>query len=591
MPGPELEARMVVMAEGIEEIRKFAKEMKGARKEVTQMQRATKVGRQAWGHFKSGLRAVGRMAGFLWGQLKRLGIVLVGVVTGLGVATAMFARKAIQAASSMEDLEVMLQTAYRSAKLAGAAFREAERLSIKTPFTPEEVVRGAVYLRMLRVVTDDMKELRKWLSLSADMAGALKANFLDAILAIGYGMQGESERLKMFGITAKDLIALGAEAAKSGIGVTVGTPQAAEKYRKAIEALISQRFRGGAKSLARTLSGLWSTFRGLVDFMWRDVAVGGRRVTSMFGQIKKTVNMLNVSLQELRDSKPWHRLTAAVSQSFGIIIGKGQAALKEGIPRWVETAGKAMGQVERWLRKNWAAAWQGAINAVNRASDIIRQVIGGVSGVLRELAGGGAKDILNTLATNFDVAMRNISLASLQAAKDIGEVVYKVAALGTALGAILVAIPGTRKAGLALLTRAGPATAAAAAYGIAINKQMAAVEARKGLYVEDWARVGGGDIGKAWQRGVLSAPLRHPELTGRWAGQYRSLRRGGWDEERARGEVRGRYRAWHRGEAARHGITIIINTNDADRVGQIAQQAMDNAWTRKRRAALSGGAG
>lgn len=446
MPPPALTSGLELTAKGAEHFRTFRRGFQGVKREAAGMNRQLAIGQRAWRGFVSFAGRVRSVLGGIWSWLKRIGIIGVGVFTGLTAGVALLARKAVMAASSLEDVWVMLRTAFGPE--AERAFRAAERLSVATPFTPEAVAQGAIFLKQLKVVPSAGARLTKWMALAADMAGAMKKEFLDAVFAIGYGLQGESERLKQFGITARDLITAGAEAAKSGAGVTTQSAQAAERFLRAMERLISQRFRGGAASLARTLSGLWSTFRGIAQFLWADIAQAGGRA-GLFGRIQALLRRINEALEWVRDQKAWREFTGNVSRAFGRIVEWVRKFItEENVAAWLKKAKEWAEKLEDVDLGAWFANLQERIKRAGVLGAKFAESMESASAAIRDLV--DTKDSMADWAAAVKQSFKDVTADALRLLDVLGNISI-LAGGGMVAGGVVGKRPAVALKGMGLV--------------------------------------------------------------------------------------------------------------------------------------------
>lgn len=427
---PELASAIVVGLEGSENFRRAREGMKQVRGAMGRMNAATGGMTKAWGQATKALTVGARALGTVWGWLRRIAAIGAGVFAGVAGGLTLMARKAVMAQSSLEDIQTMLATAFGSA--AQRAFAAAEQFSIKTPFTPEAVARGAIFLKQLKVVPNAGKDLVKWMRLAGDMAGSMKRDFLEAVFAIGFGLSGESDRLKQFGITVRDLIEAGA-LGKLGQGINIRTAEGGRRFLEAMEKIISSRFGGGAASLAKTLSGLFSTFQGIMQFVWADVAqAGGKR--GLFEQMKGLVGDANRVLGNMRGWREFRRVTQQLGTSFGVIVRHVRSWFREDkLKAWLATVGDKLVGLPEKLKSALTTMSGLASAAASLAASTLPKWAEGLTQWLEKLTGMD----MATWSSNFVLGLTRIEVAAwsllekLSAVVMIGGVVGVIATGGT----------------------------------------------------------------------------------------------------------------------------------------------------------------
>lgn len=211
------------------------------------------VGSIAGGMFRAGLEVGGMALKTLahWGGIAFQRLMSFGKVAAIaGVAgLGMLAKAGLSAASEMETLNAQMLTAMKTPERAAAMMQFARGLEPKIPFELKNIVAGTAKLQLYGL------DATKWMPLAADMAGAMRRDIVDAVEAIADALNGETERMREFGITSRDLIAHGAESIAGGQGVTTITPGGRVKAEIALAASMQEKFGGGAAAMMNSMAG------------------------------------------------------------------------------------------------------------------------------------------------------------------------------------------------------------------------------------------------------------------------------------------------------------------------------------------------
>ena len=161
--------------------------------------------------------------------------------------------------------------------------RNAEKLSISTPFDPEEVIQATAVLETYGIDSE------KWLSLIADAAGATNTTMEQATEGVKDILsKNEFETMENLGISKEMLI----EAAEKKYGKNKvfnkqGQVKDQEKLQIVLEEIMVSKFDGGAEKLSQTVKGLWSTITGSVN-------MGLAKILGMENGLIKTGSILDI---------------------------------------------------------------------------------------------------------------------------------------------------------------------------------------------------------------------------------------------------------------------------------------------------------
>lgn len=191
----------------------------------------------------------------------------------------------LQTSINLEAYRTMLETATKDFEKTNKLMRNAEQLSISTPFSPEEVIQATATLESYGIDSE------KWLSMIADAAGATNTTMEQATEAVKDILsKNEFESMENSGISKEMII----EAAEKKYGKNkVFNKQGQvrdkqeEKLQIVLEEIMISKFDGGAEKLSQTVRGLWSTITGSVN-------MGLAKILGMENGLIKTGSILDI---------------------------------------------------------------------------------------------------------------------------------------------------------------------------------------------------------------------------------------------------------------------------------------------------------
>lgn len=205
-----------------------------------------------------------------------------GAATATLVGGAAFTT-GLQTSINLEAYRTMLETATKDFEKTNKLMRNAEKLSISTPFSPEEVIQATATLESYGVDSE------KWLSMIADAAGATNTTMEQATEAIKDILsKNEFESMENLGVS-KEMIIEAAEKkyGKNKVFNKQGSVKDQEKLQIVLEEIMVSKFDGGAEKLSRTVKGLWSTITGSVN-------MGLAKILGMENGLIKTGSILDI---------------------------------------------------------------------------------------------------------------------------------------------------------------------------------------------------------------------------------------------------------------------------------------------------------
>ena len=208
----------------------------------------------------------------------------IGTAAGLGIGAVTAGIGAgISEGMDYETYKVQLETATKDTQKAAKLMKNAIEFANKTPFETGQVIEATAKFESIGLSAE------KWLSITADMAGATSKDMIQAVEAVIDAVaSGEFERLKEFGIK-KDALA-GFDKAGKMVDQTAMINSLME--------IMEERYKGGAESLSKTTKGMWSTVTGVFkNSMAKVVGVmddgtirSGSLLDKLRGYIEKVAN-------------------------------------------------------------------------------------------------------------------------------------------------------------------------------------------------------------------------------------------------------------------------------------------------------------
>lgn len=191
----------------------------------------------------------------------------------------------LQTSINLEAYRTMLETATKDFEKTNKLMKNAEQLSISTPFSPEEVIQATATLESYGIDSE------RWLARIADAAGATNTTMEQATEAVKDILsKNEFETMESLGIS-KEMIIDAAEQkyGKNKVFNKQGQvkDKQEEKLKIVLEEIMVSKFDGGAEKLSQTVKGLWSTITGSVN-------MGLAKILGMENGLIKTGSILDI---------------------------------------------------------------------------------------------------------------------------------------------------------------------------------------------------------------------------------------------------------------------------------------------------------
>lgn len=196
----------------------------------------------------------------------------------------------LQTSINLEAYRTMLETATKDFEKTNKLMKNAELLSISTPFSPEEVIQATATLESYGIDSE------RWLARIADAAGATNTTMEQATEAVKDILsKNEFETMESLGISKEMIIAAAEQKyGKNKVFNKQGQvkDKQEEKLKIVLEEIMVSKFDGGAEKLSRTVKGLWSTITGSVNM---ELA----KILGMENGLIKTGSILDIIKQKM----------------------------------------------------------------------------------------------------------------------------------------------------------------------------------------------------------------------------------------------------------------------------------------------------
>lgn len=264
------------MAEQRSEALKLGRNIREIEKEVESSKETFKE----WG------KTVGSSIGGAVKSALKWGASIIGLTGGLGAGGAI--KMGMETSINLEAYRTMLETATKDFEKTNKLMKNAELLSISTPFSPEEVIQATATLESYGIDSE------KWLAMIADAAGATNTTMEQATEAIKDILsKNEFESMENLGVS-KEMIIEAAEKkyGKNKVFNKQGQVKDQEKLQIVLEEIMVSKFDGGAEKLSQTVRGLWSTITGSVN-------MGLAKILGMENGLIKTGSILDIIKQKM----------------------------------------------------------------------------------------------------------------------------------------------------------------------------------------------------------------------------------------------------------------------------------------------------
>ncbi|MBI1262945.1 MAG: hypothetical protein GC184_14605 [Rhizobiales bacterium] len=194
--------------------------------------------------------------GDAWSSLQQRMLRTTAIITaGVGAGIYAFKRMFLDTAAKFERFETILGTLERSSAGAKKAMDWVSTFAAKTPYELDGVMEAFVRLRAYGM--DPTNGLLRTLG---DTSAAMGKQLMDAVEAIADAVTGENERLKEFGIKARQIGKnIVYEYSQDGKTMTaVAAKNSREQIQAVLSAIFNEKYAGAMDKLSTTWDGLWS---------------------------------------------------------------------------------------------------------------------------------------------------------------------------------------------------------------------------------------------------------------------------------------------------------------------------------------------
>ena len=239
--------------------------------------------------------AIGRAGGMVWRglvkgirvvfaplrQLRRLAMVAGAAIAAIGVFT-------LKSSADIETLRLRIGGVTRNAAEAKAMFDQTFKMSIPSPFTPEELIKARIGLLNLGLSS------KKALTAIGDTSAITRRDITDLVAVLS---SLEIEPLRRIGIEArKDGDKFSFIFRNKMREIKKITAAGIDGARQQLLKIFDIKYGGGMKKFADTFEGLTSTLKGMVKLAGASFGDGLMPVAKRF------ITYLNTQLNELVDS-------------------------------------------------------------------------------------------------------------------------------------------------------------------------------------------------------------------------------------------------------------------------------------------------
>ncbi|MDY2980196.1 MAG: hypothetical protein SOR81_01100 [Fusobacterium sp.] len=271
----------------IEQAKQAAKD---AKSKISSLSSSLKKNKKAFEEAKTSAKEWGKsVIGSIDGAVMQVAKWGSGAVTAAG---GFAIKTGLETSFNLEAYRSQLETATKDTQKAGKLMKMAVDFSNATPFTSEETIQATTAMEAYGVSSE------KWLRRVADMAGATNKELEQATGAvIDVLTKGEYQSIEEFGIDKEQIMKKANQMfGKNRVFKKSGEiRKGREKDVQAVlDALMSEKFDGGAEKLSKTVKGLWSTITGVT-------ADSLAKIFGMENGIIKSGSALDILKQRLQE--------------------------------------------------------------------------------------------------------------------------------------------------------------------------------------------------------------------------------------------------------------------------------------------------
>ena len=335
----------------------------------------------------SGLGSVASSAAHTTIAIAKVGAVVSTAIIGAISAAAV---PVLRTAATFESLRASLATVTGSVEKAEKAFAGIKSFASSTPFQVEEVTSAFIKLKSLGL-TPSEDALRSY----GNTASAMGKSLNQFIEAIADSVTGEFERLKEFGIKAKQE---GDNVSFTFQGVTTTVKKNSQSIEGYLRGIGNVQFAGAMERQMGTLNGVWSNFQdtvsnsfdtlgraggleiakgllrdlsGLVKTLTEGFIIASKVAVTVFNNIKNSI------FESIAGGTVWTDFVTLVIDAFKFIATSVYEIITVLMP-------KVFVVMERYFK----VAWDGFVSFASWAFDKMFQIfIGGFPEVVAAIGG------------------------------------------------------------------------------------------------------------------------------------------------------------------------------------------------------------
>ena len=248
---------------------------------------------------------------------------IVKKATGLLAGTILVGGTKIgfSAGAELETLRANIETVTKSAERASEVMKYAVNMANFSAFGNAELIESAAMLETYGLKTE------KYLSSIGDAAAITGRNVTDMAKAFGKAaVSGQFDSLADIGITRDTL---NQYAQSKGIKLFSGTKIIdKDVFADTLAEFMDSRYAGGMKKQASTITGMWSTVKGVAEnalaSMVGVTASGTIKMGSLFDRVRKKISEIMDTLTAWESDGTMEKIAAGVANGFDAIWKAGE---------------------------------------------------------------------------------------------------------------------------------------------------------------------------------------------------------------------------------------------------------------------------
>lgn len=280
-------------------------------------------------------------------SLAKVESVLFSVKTAVAaIGGTAIAGSILKVGSSFEQMNTSMETILGSAKAAEEAMAWIKDFATETPYELKEV--NDAFIKLSAYGLNAAENLR-WLG---DTAGAMGKPLNQAVEMVADAITGEFERLKEFGVRARqegDQVTFAWT--QNGQELTKTVTKTSEDINTALQEIFS-RFKGGMQEQSLTMNGIVSNIQDKWSEFMLKIAEGGA-----FDGVKAALEEVRKKLDEWANDGTTDEIAAKINEGFQIAVqvievaAKGVLAFKAGLDAAYAIGAKLVEVISKGFQK------------------------------------------------------------------------------------------------------------------------------------------------------------------------------------------------------------------------------------------------